>query len=257
MSKITILSEIKRDKPFLEKVPKINSKEFDKVIKSRRSIRVFTNDPIPKEVIEKSLDNSLKAPTSSNLQTWEIYWVKSKDKKNKVVEACLSQPAAKTAKELFVFVSRPDYWKRNNQMMLDYLNNKENPPVSVLKYYNKITKLAYSQGFMNIFGFLKKIYVSIVGIYRVIPREPTSFNDMKVWSQKTTALACQNFMLSMRAYGFDTCPMEGFDSSRLKKILKLPKKAQICMTIGAGKRDPSGVYGKQFRFDNDIFIKEI
>ena len=83
MSKITILSEIKRDKPFLEKVPKINSKEFDKVIKSRRSIRVFTNDPIPKEVIEKSLDNSLKAPTSSNLQTWEIYWVKSKDiKKN-------------------------------------------------------------------------------------------------------------------------------------------------------------------------------
>ena len=159
MSKITILSEIKRDNPFLEKVPKINSKEFDKVIKSRRSISVFTNDPIPKEVIEKSLDNSLKAPTSSNLQTWEIYWVKSKDIKNKVVEACLSQPAAKTAKELFVFVSRPDYWKRNNQMMLDYLNNKENPPVSVLKYYNKITKLAYSQGFMNIFGFLKKIYV--------------------------------------------------------------------------------------------------
>jgi len=257
MSKITILSEIKRDKPFEEKVPKINSKEFDKVIKSRRSVRVFTNEDIPKEVIDKSLDNSLKAPTSSNLQTWEIYWIKSKDVKNKVIEACLSQPAAKTAKELFVFVSRPDLWKRNNQMMLDYLNKKEKSPKSVLKYYNKITKLAYSQGFMNVFGFLKKIYVSIVGIYRVIPREPTSFNDMKVWSQKTTALACQNFMLSMRAYGFDTCPMEGFDSSRLKKILKLPKKAQICMTIGAGKRDPSGVYGKQFRFDDDIFIKEI
>ena len=32
MSKITILSEIKRDKPFNEKLPKINSKEFDKVI---------------------------------------------------------------------------------------------------------------------------------------------------------------------------------------------------------------------------------
>ena len=80
---------------------------------------------------------------------------------------------------------------------------------------------------------------------------------MKVWSQKTTALACQNFMLSMRAYGFDTCPMEGFDSYRLKKILNLPKKAQICMVIGAGKRDPKGVYGKQFRFDNSLFIKEV
>ena len=80
---------------------------------------------------------------------------------------------------------------------------------------------------------------------------------MNVWGHKSTALACAHFMLAMRSHGFDTCPMEGFDSSRLKKILKLPKKAQICMTIGAGKRDPSGVYGKQFRFDNDIFIKEI
>ena len=180
MSKITILSDIKRDKPFNEKLPKINSKEFDKVIKSRRSIRVFTNEIIPNDIIKKSLDNSLKAPTSSNLQTWEIYWIKSKNIKKKVIEACLSQPAAKTAKELFVFVSRPDYWKRNNQMMLDYLNSKKNPPVGVLKYYSKITKLAYNQGFMNIFGFLKKIYVSIVGLYKVIPREPTSFSDMKV-----------------------------------------------------------------------------
>lgn len=142
-------------------------------------------------------------------------------------------------------------------MMLDYLNSKENPPHSVIKYYNKITKFAYSQGFLNFYGFLKKLYVSFVGIYKVIPREPTSFNDMKVWSQKTTALACQNFMLSMRAYGFDTCPMEGFDSKRLKKILKIPSKAQICMVIGAGRRDPKGVYGKQFRFDSKLFIKEV
>ena len=141
--------------------------------------------------------------------------------------------------------------------MVEYLNSKKNPPKEALKYYNKFTKIAYSQGFLNIFGLLKKIYISIVGMYKVIPREPTSFNDMKVWSQKTTALACQNFMLSMRAYGFDTCPMEGFDSYRLKKILNLPSKAQVCMVIGAGRRDPKGVYGKQFRFDNSFFIKEV
>ena len=80
---------------------------------------------------------------------------------------------------------------------------------------------------------------------------------MKVWSQKTTALACQNFMLSMRAYGFDSCPMEGLDSTRMKKILELPKKAQICMAIGTGKREDKGVYGSQLRFDNELFIKEV
>ena len=126
MSKITILSDIKRDNSFVEKLPNINYKEFDKVIKSRRSVRVFTKEKIPKSVIKKSLDNSLKAPTSSNLQTWEIYWARSNNIKDKIIRACLSQPAAKTAKELFVFVSRPDNWKRNNQMMIDHLKTKEN-----------------------------------------------------------------------------------------------------------------------------------
>jgi nitroreductase len=261
----SILSDIKNDRNSNNKnlkdnstpLPKIDSKEFQKVLDTRRSVRVYKNDDIPDSIIKKCLENALKAPTSSNLQTWEIYWVRSNKNKNDLIEACFSQPAAKTAKELFVFVARPDHWRRNNNMMLDYLKTRNDPPKSVLNYYGKITKFAYNQGFLNIFGFFKKLMILILGSFRLIPREPTSFNDMKVWSQKTTALACQNFMLSMRAYGYDTCPMEGLDSTRVKKILKLPKKAQICMAISAGKRDNKGVYGKQLRFDKKIFIKEV
>ena len=63
-------------------------------------------------------------------------------------------------------------------------------------------------------------------------------------------------MLSMRAYGYDTCPMEGMDSLKVKKILNLPRRAQISMVIGAGKRDrKKGVIGDQIRFDNNLFIK--
>ena len=66
---------------------------------------------------------------------------------------------------------------------------------------------------MLIIKFLESFWVLknfnfFSGPFRTIPREPTSFSDMKVWSQKTTALACQNFMLSMRAYGYDTCPLK-------------------------------------------------
>ena len=38
-------------------------------------------------------------------------------------------------------------------------------------------------------------------------------------------------MISMAALGYDTCPMEGFDSVRLKSLLKLPKSAEISMVI--------------------------
>ena len=244
-----------QNKKPLNYLPNIDYKEFEKVIRSRRSVRFFTNEIIPENVIKNSLNNALLAPNSSNLQVWEIYWVKNINKKKNLIKACLSQPAASTAKELFVFVARPDNWKRNNKLMLDHIK-KNNLNSKLLNYYSKITKIVYSQGFFNLFGYIKKILIIVIGLFRVIPREPTSFSDMKTWSQKSIALACQNFMLSMRAYGYDTCPMEGMDSYKVKKILNLPRKAQISMVIGAGKRDKEkGVIGDQIRFDKNLFIK--
>ena len=54
-------------------------------------------------------------------------------------------------------------------------------------------------------------------------------------------------MISMAALGYDTCPMEGFDSVRLKSLLKLPKNAEISMVIGCGVREEDGLYGERFR----------
>ena len=126
----SILSDIKNDRNSNNKnlkdnsppLPKIDSIEFQKVLDTRRSVRVYTDEEIPEKIVNKCLENALKAPTSSNLQTWEIYWVRSKDNKDKLIKACFSQPAAKTAKELFVFVARPDHWRRYYDLMLDYIN---------------------------------------------------------------------------------------------------------------------------------------
>jgi hypothetical protein len=38
-----------------------------------------------------------------------------------------------------------------------------------------------------------------------------------------------------------------FDSKRVKKLLNLPKSAEINMIIGCGKAAPGGVYGPRFR----------
>jgi nitroreductase len=59
----------------------------------------------------------------------------------------------------------------------------------------------------------------------------------------------------MRAHGFDTCPMEGLDSKRVKKLLNLPRGAAITMAISAGKRAEGGIYGPRFRFDQDLIVK--
>jgi len=78
---------------------------------------------------------------------------------------------------------------------------------------------------------------------------------MRVWAVKSTALACQNLMMGFSAYGYDTCPMEGLDSKRVKKILGIKGKSEIVMAISAGKRAANGVYGPRIRMPKEQFIK--
>tara|TARA_X000001036_G_scaffold237490_1_gene221570 strand:+ start:195 stop:965 length:771 start_codon:yes stop_codon:yes gene_type:complete len=240
----------------IEPAINIDKEEFIKLINSRRSVRVFTDDIIDPNDLKECLDLAVLAPTSSNLQCWEFYWVKNKEKKEKLKEYCLSQSAATTAQELIVCVARIDTWKKNQDSILKYLKSNKSSK-SAMKYYEKIVPFVYTQGIFGIIGLLKKILIFFVGIFRVIPREPNSLSDMRVWAHKTTALACENLMLALRAYGYDSCPMEGMDSKRIKKMLKLPSKAEVCMVISVGKRAKNGIYGERFRLDSDKVIKII
>ena len=233
---------------------KIDKEEFIKVVKSRRSVRVFKKDSIKEEHIKECLELALLAPTSSNLQCWEFYWVRSKDKKEKLKTYCLSQLAARTAQELIVCVARMDTWKQNKNKILKFLQENNSKSKSALSYYQKIVPLVYTQGPFGIVGFMKKILIFFIGMFKVVPREPTSLSDMRVWAHKTTALACENLMLALRAYGYDSCPMEGMDSKKIGKMLKLTNKSEVCMVIGVGKREKNGIYSKRFRLDSKDFI---
>jgi len=234
--------------------------DFFELADKRRSVRKFTDEPVPEEVINKSLQASLLAANSSNLQPWEFYWVRSLEKKNNLVEACFSQSAARTAQELIVAVSRIDTWRRNRDFILAEYEKKESYPQIVKKYYNKIVPLAYAHDSVGILGFMKKLLsllLSFIGIFKPIPRGPVFRSDVFEIVTKTTALACQNFMMSLVAQGFSSCPMEGFDEKRVKKILNLGKNTHVVMVFGVGRADPDGVYGDRFRIDDDLVIKEV
>ena len=61
----------------------------------------------------------------------------------------------------------------------------------------------------------------------------------------------------MKAEGYDTCPMEGMDSLRVKKFLGLPRKAEVVMIIGCGPRTNEGVYSERYRVPNSEVIFEV
>ncbi len=235
--------------------PTIDVEEFRKVVHSRRSVRRFTDEPIPEEAIQDCLDLALLSPNSSNLQPWEFHRVRDPAVKAKVVNACLNQNAAKTAAELVIVVGRTKTWKKHCQENLEQWPEPTVPRI-VEAYYRGGARVHYGGLPLDFFGIVKKTIRRISGIARPMPRWPNSPADMELWATKSAALAAQTFVLALRAHGFDSCMMEGFDEARLRKAVKLPRDGVVLMVIGAGRRAEKGVYHARIRFPRERFIKE-
>ena len=60
-------------------------------------------------------------------------------------------------------------------------------------------------------------------------------------------MAAQTFMIAMANDGYDTCPLEEFDGIRVRKLLGLPRGAEINMVISCGSRNGNnGIWGERF-----------
>ena len=242
------------------------TKTVSEAIKYRRSVRKYLDTNLDEEKVKKCIENATLAPNSSNMQLWEFYHITDKETLKKLSNACFNQNAAKTAINMVVFVARRDKWKKRAKQNLEFLENmfteqeKDGKDVASRRkvsrsYYKKIMPTIYTD-FFGLIGLYKKILSFFIGLFRPMYRE-VMFSDLRVITHKSVALAAENFMLSMAEFGYDTCPMEGSDTSRVKKILKLPRKAEITMIIGCGIRAENGIYSERFRVPFEDVYKKI
>lgn len=234
-------------------------KKVTEAIAFRRSVRVFKSDTqLDDEKVKQCISNAVLAPTSSNLQLWEFYHITNHGLLTKMTEACLGQNAAKTAQQLVVVVARKDLWRKRAKANVAFLKsqygNKDKADYTkrekfALNYYEKLIPSIYID-FLGLLGALKYIIFQGIGLFKPIYRQVRN-SDMRIVVHKSAGLAAQNFMTSMAAIGYDTCPMEGSDTKMVKSILKLPSSVEINMIIACGIREENGVYGPRFRVPFD------
>lgn len=228
---------------------------FD-AIQKRRSIRKYTSNKVPDAVIQKALEAAILAPNSSNAQVWDFYWVKSSDKKEKLVKYCLSQSAARTASDLIVIVASPKSWKRSQPELVQYTKSIS-APNQVQLYYRKLVPFMYRWGFLNSLGLIKKLMFFLTGIFRPIMRGPATKSEIQEVAIKSAALAAENFVLAITAQGYATCMMEGFDEWRVKKLLNLKCSDRAVMVISVGEEAEKGTWGPRFRLASEKVIHEV
>jgi nitroreductase len=171
----------------------------------------------------------------------------------------MRQKAATTARELIVVVTRRDLWKSRASANYDYIksatqNQSEKKKKLALGYYGSLIPKLYSK--FPGWTLIKKAIAFAVGLKRPMVRE-VGETEVRISVHKSAALAAMTFMLGMKAVGYDTCPMEGFDSKRVKKLLNLTSGSEICMIIGCGPGLPGGVYGERFRVESEKLITNL
>jgi len=226
-------------------------KTVSDAIEYRRSVRKFdSKKDLDNDVVIKCIKNATLAPTSSNLQLWEFYHITDKNLLSKISKCCFDQPAAKTAKQIVVTVVRKDLWRNRADDNLNFFKSKRDSLSDrqfklTKKYYKKVIPFVYKD-FFGILSLFKYLFAYIVGFFRVMYRQ-LNRSDSRIIAHKSAALASQNFMISMAGFDYDTCPMEGFDSVKVKRVLNLHYKSEINMVIGCGIRLEEGIYGERFR----------
>lgn len=230
--------------------------DFFDAVKRRRSIRRFTDENIPAAVIERALDAAVWAPNSSNAQTWNFYWVRDEAKRSALKVACLSQSAARTAAELIVVTANPRLIHRSQPHLVKW-TKEAGAPRPVQMYYEKIIPASYRWGWFNIFGLLKWIAFSLVGIFRPVPRRPAFKSDAYEVAIKSAALATENFVLAIAAQDYDSCMMEGFDEVRVRRAVGIACAERVVMVIAVGKAASRGTWAPPFRIPNELVIHRV
>lgn len=228
---------------------------FADIVHQRRAVRIYDADKtLDSARVRHCIELATLAPSSTNLQLWAFHHITDKSTLSALSEACFEQNAAKTAQEMVVFVVRRDLWRMravwNLKVAAHFLKqqNHERTQARLRQlniYYTRKIPFVYGD-FLGLLGCLKKVLVSTIGLFRPVYRQ-VSHSDIRVVAHKSCALAAQTFMLGMSAEGYDTCPLEGFDSRRVQKILNLPRNAEINMIVSCGIRGEKGIYSERCR----------
>lgn len=185
---------------------------------------------IPPDKCSELLDSLRFAPSSFGLQPWKFVVVSDEKTKQELCQVAFGQSQVVDCSHLVVLCARTnldaDYVRRYTRSIAD----ARRVPLDSLSLYEDI--MIKAMGSM-------------------------SDTERISWAQKQVYLALGFLLLSAAQMGIDACPMEGFDSKGVDKVLGL-NDANLMSTVlcALGYRAEDDAYSslKKVRFaESDLF----
>ena len=223
----------------------------------RRAVKAFEPVEIPRVVREQVLDAARHAPSSFNMQPYQLFWVESSARKAAAAKLCMGQKPAETATALVVAVADIGSLAATARGQSEWMRATGFCPEKIRDYErtSKIGRVLFMPGPFGIFGAFKWALFRLLNLRKILGMPPLSRQGLLKWATKSTSLACANLMIAAEALGLNTCPMEGFDGRRLSKFLGLSTRYhEIVMVIAIGKKSSAYAASPQWRRPLDATV---
>ncbi len=107
--------------------------ELSKVIKERRSVRQYSDKPVPREVVTEILEHAIWAPSATNLQPWYFVVINSKEARDSVLR---NMDSAAEEFKPYIESRFPEHEDVRNHA-LNFVRSLGNAPVIILAFLLK------------------------------------------------------------------------------------------------------------------------
>lgn len=206
--------------------------DFERLAKTRRSVRHFKSDPIPDGVLDRLLDIARWAPSGYNLQPTHFVLVTNPELKPALRRACMDQPQISEAPATVVFAGDRRVVANNFERSLAMDKECGSMTPEYEAALRKFVPLAFGAGPAGLGWLGKALGVPVARLFTPLPEIPAVHK--RYWLAKQTLLCAMNFMLAAHAAGLSTVPMEGFDEGRVKRVLGIPRSTIVTLVIPVG-----------------------
>ncbi len=221
---------------------------------ARRAVRDFDGRPIPDGDVRAVLEQALLAPSSGNLQAYELHWVRDPGQKELMAAACGGQRAAATASALVVVVAGLRIARRTIASQQAYVAKTTCLSRESKAYHAK--QLKTFDTFARIAPLLlwTPLHWLVSLLWPALTLLPVGASGLRHWASRSAIYAAQTLLLAASARGLDSCPMEGFSAVRVAKILGLPRGVVIPVVIALGRRGPAARLEPRWRRTLDTVV---
>jgi len=198
-------------------------------INKRKSIRSFKPDPVPPDVLTKIVEGSLRSPSASNSQPWELAVV-SGAKLEEIKQAYLDNSRSKPCFDVPIPLKYPEPWSsRQAEVMAGILGKLG------IAREDKQKRIEWGLNAHRLWGAPSCIYI-------MIERSFYSADGItNVWNLFDCGLITQNILLIATANGLGSIPaiQPVLYPDILRKILSIPDSKLMVLGIPLGYIDSS------------------